>query len=47
MLSRRVAQGITRCGRRVLRRHWPLLIVAGCAGVLRVIVLVMSGFLFY
>ena len=38
-LSRRVAPGITGPCQRVLRRHWPLLIVAGCAGVLRVIVL--------
>ena len=38
-LSRRVAPGITRCRRRVLRRHWPLLIVAGCAAALRVVVL--------
>jgi hypothetical protein len=38
-LSRRVAPGITGPCQGVLRRHWPLLIVAGWAGVLRVIVL--------
>ena len=38
-LSRRVAPGITGPCRRVLRRHWPLLIVAGCAAALRAVVL--------
>ena len=38
-LPRRVTPGITRCCRHVLRRHWPLLIVLGCAAVLRAVVL--------
>jgi hypothetical protein len=38
-LSRRVTSGITGPCRRVLRRHWPLLIVAGCAAALRAVVL--------
>jgi hypothetical protein len=35
----RVAPGITERGRSVLRRHWPLLVVLGCAAALRVVVL--------
>ena len=38
-LSRSVAPGITRPCRRVLRHHWPLLIVVGCAAALRAVVL--------
>ncbi len=38
-LSRSVAPGITQPCRRVLRRHWPLLIAVGCAAALRVVVL--------
>src|SRR5262249_59768019 len=38
-LCRRVAAGITSCCGRLLRRHWPLFIVAGCAAALRAVVL--------
>ena len=38
-LTRRVTLGITGCCRRVLRQHWPLLVVAGCAAALRAVVL--------
>ncbi|MGH3181085.1 MAG: ArnT family glycosyltransferase [Streptosporangiaceae bacterium] len=38
-LSRRVAPGITRRCRRLLRQHWPLLVVLAYAAALRVVVL--------